>query len=543
MLKAMLAVAAMAVVTTAAEPLTLPSSSSSALPSRKRRRDDEPEPSTTTTTAAITNNKKKNKRNKKTAKETEIKSILDVCQVSYGLGSNGFSDTFRKKSKAEREAILDKFSPEAIGFKPKTEFSKDPYPCPKPFQDYRLIVNSGTDNYFVHKDRPNYTIRKPTNGNQVCLCIDEGSGEQIMVNFLKLALASLYPDLSMRQFGTPLFNETTGQSCGMINVDHIKEKAQHGGTDGLSNLQLMCLSHNSSKSHTENKERHVKKGKSKSYAFPLKLIKFLNGKRSGPFVELKTYQKFKSTHDTAAITTFAGGTVYQGNLRDMINGNQNKVGVKGREKGVFVQIHPDYVRDQEQERKDFDGKTLDRKFIDEALGTAFREKNSAHKLLFNADGEVYNNKGQITRGTIPNGDPFGLIRMLNSEYMHTLVFFAHNISDMSLEQKIAMKNDSDLMITHKESNPATYVMLECTPNKRHVDIHAKPMDPPLTYDEFMELPVTEQKSVRVMYSNRADTLRSATKQENNKESAESMAKLDNMHDLYRIHCYQRENFQ
>jgi hypothetical protein len=116
--------------------------------------------------------------------------------------------------------------------------------------------------------------------------------------------------------------------------------------------------------------------------------------------------------------------------------------------------------------------------------------------------------------------------------MHILHFFAHNVGDMSLEEKIAMKNNPKLMIAHKESNPATYVMFECTPdNKRRVDIHAKPMDPALTYSEFMELTVLKQKSVRVMYSNRAETLRSATYEENSKEAAESMANLENMHDL------------
>jgi hypothetical protein len=526
------------------------SSSSSSLSlssssSRKRRRDKEQQNPTTTTTARVNN--KKNKRYK--TKETdEIKSILDVAQVPFGRGSSGYSDAFRKKPQAEREAIMDKFRPETIGFTPMTEFSKDPYPCPKPFQDYRLIVNSGangTDNYFVHKDRHiGKKIRKPMNGGtMVSLSIDGSNGEYIMVNFLKLAMASLYPDLSMKQFSTPLFNEVTGQSCGMITVDHIDEKAQHNGTDALCNLQLMCGSHNSSKSNSENKECHIKMGKSQSYAFYLRLIKFLNGKRSGPFVELATYAEFKSTHDTAAITAFAGGTVYGGHLNAMINGKLKKVGVKGRE-GVFVQIHPDYVRDQEQERKDFNGKTLDRKFIDDALGPAFRAQKSAHNLLFNTNGEVYNNKGKITRGNIPTGDPFGLIRKLNGEYMHTLQFFAHNVPNMSLEEKITMKKNPKLMIAHKESNPATYVMFECTPDKnRHVDIHAKPMDPPLTYDEFMQLPVPKQKSVRVMYSNRAETLRSATYEDNNKESAESMADLENMHDQYRILKYQSANFE
>jgi hypothetical protein len=305
----------------------------------------------------------------------------------------------------------------------------------------------------------------------------------------------------------------------------------------------MCTSHNTIKSHTENKERHVKKGKSLSYAFSLNLIKFENGKRSGPFVELESYQKFSSAVDPA-ITAFAGGTVHKGSLCNMINGKnkQKMAGVTGREKGVYVQIHPDYVRNQKQERKDFGGKTLDRKFIHDALGSFFSEKKSTHKLLFNTDGEVYNNMGQITRGHIP-GEPFGLVRTVNGEYMHTVIFFAH-VPNMSLEQKIAMKNNPDLMIAHDESNPATYVMFKCTPDKyRHVDIHAKPMDPPFTYAEFMELTVPEQKSVRVMYSNRAETLRSATQQENREESAKSMAHLENMRDLYRIHCYQRANFQ
>jgi hypothetical protein len=365
-----------------------------------------------------------------------------------------------------------------------------------------------------------------------------------MVIFLKLAMASLYPGLSMKQFGTPLFDATTGQSCSMITVDHIKEKVQHNGMDALANLQLMCGSHNSSKSHTENKERQIKKGKSQSNAFLLRLIRYLNGKGSGPYLELATYTKFKSTNDTAAITAFAGGTVYQGNLSAMINGKLKKVGVQGRGKGVYVQIHRDYVRDQEQERKDFNGKTLERKFMDDALCHAFRDKKSAHKLLFNTNGEVYNNNGQITRGKIPTSDPFGLVRVLNNEYMHTLAFFAHNVCDMTMEQKIVMKNDEKLMIAHKESNPATYTMFECTPvKKRHVDIHAKPMDPPLTYSEFMQLTVPEQKSVRVMYSNRAETLSSATYEENQKESAESMANLENMHDLYRIMKYQSANFQ
>lgn len=143
MLKAWLATAAMVVVATAAEPLTIPpllsssssaSYSSSSSSSLKRRR--EQKPSTTRTAARINN--KNNKSDKKTKDTEDIKSILDICQVPYGQKSNGYSDAFRNKSKAERKAIMDKFHLETIGFTPMTEFIKGFYPCPTPFKESHL---------------------------------------------------------------------------------------------------------------------------------------------------------------------------------------------------------------------------------------------------------------------------------------------------------------------------------------------------------------------------------------------------------------------
>jgi hypothetical protein len=502
-----------------------------------------------TTTTTRVNNKKRKKKKKK------WNSILDVCKVAFGRGSSGYSKEFRKKSKEEQDQILEEFSPQVIGFTPMTEFTQEFYACKKPFQNYRLIVvDNGADCYFVHKDRLlGRQIRKPTGAsNQIGLSFFDaagGSGKEdqqkkkvvVPVRFFKLVLDSLYPDLCMRQFGTPMFNEDTGKSCGMLTVDHIKELG-NGGDHHLSNLQLMCTGHNSRKSQSENKERHVKMGKSKSRSFLMRLVS-RKGEHSG-LVELESYQKFSSTHDTDTITAFAGGTVYQGNINAMINGKVELVGVKGREEGVYVQIHPDDVRDQKQEHKDFGGKTLDREFIEEALGDKFSKQKSAHKLLFNTNGQVYNNKGQVTRGNIHPRKPFGLRRTFNAQHMHILHFFAHNVPNMSLEEKIAMKKDPKFLIAHDESNPATYVMFECTPDeKRHVNLHTEPMDPPLTFSQFMQLIVPKQKSVRVMYSNRAETLRLATSEENNQESVESMANLEKMHDLYRIHDYQRKNFQ
>ena len=62
----------------------------------------------------------------------------------------------------------------------------------------------------------------------------------------------------------------------------------------------------------------------------------------------------------------------------------------------------------------------------------------------------------------------------------------------------------------------------------------------MTLEEFKMLPDSEQDTYRVLYSNRAETLRLTTQKDNMKESKATHKDLTNAHQLYQIHVYQRK---
>ena len=128
--------------------------------------------------------------------------------------------------------------------------------------------------------------------------------------------------------------------------------------------------------------------------------------------------------------------------------------------------------------------------------------------------------------------------------MHTLIYYAHikkgtDIDDESpaLVQKRIQKT-SGLVVAHDESHSLTYILFRCDPGTRKIDHCSQPLDN-ITFAEFMTLPEEKQRSLRVMYSNHADTLRLATSQENNLESTRTHSNLQSAHQLYQIHMYQK----
>ena len=60
----------------------------------------------------------------------------------------------------------------------------------------------------------------------------------------------------------------------------------------------------------------------------------------------------------------------------------------------------------------------------------------------------------------------------------------------------------------------------------------------MTLEEFKMLPESEQDTYRVLYSNRAETLRLTTRKENTKKSKATHKDLTNANQLYQIHVYQ-----
>jgi hypothetical protein len=121
---------------------------------------------------------------------------------------------------------------------------------------------------------------------------------------------------------------------------------------------------------------------------------------------------------------------------------------------------------------------------------------------------------------------------------HTLVFYAHAGADaLSLRKR---QEAEELVIAHGESHPLTYSLYRCDPATRAVAGTA-PELPSMTLEEFKLLPKSEQDTYRVLYSNRAETLRLTTQEDNIKESAATRKDMANAHQLYRIHDYQKEN--
>jgi hypothetical protein len=261
-------------------------------------------------------------------------------------------------------------------------------------------------------------------------------------------------------------------------------------------------------------------------------------------VKESSYQSFSSSYDPAIKafvrddgedqTKTCTHDVHRGSLRKMLNGKLTRVGVRGRE-GYFVVAHPDDVRDQGQERANFGGRALSPAVI-KTLGKQFKDQTSPCKILFHADGRVYGNKGQIARGQSNSRQQYDLTRKYNNEYMHTLVYYAH--CDNALAARQRQQKANNLVIAHNEQHPLTYLLFPCDPKTRAIAHHALPL-PNMTFDAFKALSDMEQRSIRVLYSNHAETLRLATQKENRQESVQSGRELENTPHSYQIHRHQK----
>ena len=288
----------------------------------------------------------------------------------------------------------------------------------------------------------------------------------------------------------------------------------------------------SRKSQKVNTEPQVKMGKTRSRAFRLCV---LGGAEDGP------YQTFRSMHDPT-IATFAAGntsivgiTVNQGNLSAMLNGKGKRVGIRGRP-GMYIQAHPDDVRDQAHERRAFGGKCLSQDVID-LLGTTFKAYKKACKLQFQSGGSLYTNTGQITRGQIDPKLKYDVVRKFNNEYLHTLIYYAHAGADALSERQRQEKNK--LVIAHDEKHPLTYCLFRCDPITRAVANDARVL-PPMTLATFKTLPKSEQDTYRVLYSNHAETLELVEQKDNRSESAKTHKNLAHANQVYQIHVFQKK---
>jgi hypothetical protein len=233
-------------------------------------------------------------------------------------------------------------------------------------------------------------------------------------------------------------------------------------------------------------------------------------------------------------TTAING-VDQASLRALLCGKVKRVAVPGRP-GVFIEAHPDDVRTEEQEQADFGGCALSPGLI-RTLGRKFQNKKSANKLLFHGDGRVFDNKGQITRGQTNPWDQYSLVLVYNDESMHTLVYYAHCDDALAARQR---QKTNDLVIAHDEQHTLTYLLFPCNPKTRAIAHHAQPL-PDMTFDAFKALSVTEQRSIRVLYSNHAETLRLATQTENRQESEQTRQELAKAPHAYQIHVHQKQS--
>jgi len=133
--------------------------------------------------------------------------------------------------------------------------------------------------------------------------------------------------------------------------------------------------------------------------------------------------------------------------------------------------------------------------------------------------------------------PYRLWRTHNNTSMHTLVYYAHYGGEEDVLNHRRSQGEQKLVVAHDESHPLTYLLFRCDPKTRTIDHHAMPL-PGMTFEEFKELPFTRQQSLRVLYSNHADTLRLATTHENNQESKQTHVDLRCAHPLYQIHAHQ-----
>jgi hypothetical protein len=100
------------------------------------------------------------------------------------------------------------------------------------------------------------------------------------------------------------------------------------------------------------------------------------------------------------------------------------------------------------------------------------------------------------------------------------------------------QEDENLVIARSESHPLTYSLFRCDVTRAVAG--GAPELPSMTLEEFKMLPESEQDTYRVLYSNRAETLRLTTRKENIKKSKATHKDLDNANQLYQIHRYQKE---
>jgi hypothetical protein len=174
----------------------------------------------------------------------EWDSITDISggrDGGYGLGSNGYNDTFLALDKPTRERILATFAPKT-GERPKVQ-PNVPYPCPanNPFKEYMVLIDGDDHASIRHKKHTDKPLN-PSRKGQVDLCFtnaSDGSRQNRKASYRKVVVSFVYPEWCMQQFNVDMFN-SHGQSSGMIHVDHIEEVAM-GGTDldRVSNWQLL----------------------------------------------------------------------------------------------------------------------------------------------------------------------------------------------------------------------------------------------------------------------------------------------------------------
>jgi hypothetical protein len=270
------------------------------------------------------------------------------------------------------------------------------YACPENgvFKKYFVRVDENDNASIRHIDRPDVTLAPDIDGRQVGLSFVDGKGNNTSktVNFRKVVFAFMYPDACMEKFKFDMFDQD-GKSSASIHIDHIIGRKQ-GGTEKVSNLQLLPARENSKKSHLDNPNMHAKIGATKSNPFEVAIISIVDGKTMiGPYI------KFKSLCDPWILETTKTAcgnndvTVDIGYLNRLINGKGKRTRIGGSNK--FFVVNPDSVRDQDKARREFGGKKLLQAIID-TTGKAFKKHKGADKLLFRIDGQMYNIKGQIT---------------------------------------------------------------------------------------------------------------------------------------------------
>lgn len=316
------------------------------------------------------------------------------------------------------------------------------------------------------------------------------------IHYLKISVYSIFQKYCLLQFSNlPLYELSTLQTCKLFTVDHIDEDPTN---NKFHNLQIMVSSHNASKSLELNPQRKKRVNTSISRPFRYAIAK----KRED--IKNEDWKCATSTHDPIF------KEYHRGCISKALHGKRISVGCKDKNKNKKLWVYENiYEAAYNQFMNEYRGINICKQKLMKLLN--LRNINEIPKnkqnLLISRCGKIL-----LTSSiTYIVGNPlrqYRCERIWSKIYIHVWVYFTF-ITDEQFEAQFPLWKTGKLTFTYDLSNTNTFEMYD----QQNISVTSKQLDKPYTFEEYLNLDVVQKKSVRILYSNRFETLSLISKSE------------------------------